>query len=131
MTDVNSEAPAPVVKVGRSEALFARAERVIPGGVGSSARGPRAGWTPYPPFISHGEGSRVWDVDGREYVDYLLGLGPMLLGHRPPRLTRAVVQAVDRRVGHGTRFPETSACAKEAALETERTGSRPHSVYRV
>jgi glutamate-1-semialdehyde 2,1-aminomutase len=95
MSDVNSERLAAAVEAGSSEALFARAERVIPGGVGSSARGPRAGWTPYPPFISHGEGSHIWDVDGREYVDYLLGLGPMLLGHRPPRVTRAVTRALD------------------------------------
>jgi glutamate-1-semialdehyde 2,1-aminomutase len=74
--------------------LFERATRTLPGGVGSSARGTRAGWDPYPPFIAHGEGSRLTDVDGNEYVDYLLGLGPMLLGHRPPEVTEAVVRAV-------------------------------------
>jgi len=79
----------------RSEALLHRAERVIPGGVGSSARSVRAGWTPYPPFIDHGRGSRIWDADGNEYVDYLLGLGPMLLGHRPPAVTAAVTRALE------------------------------------
>jgi glutamate-1-semialdehyde 2,1-aminomutase len=79
----------------RSAALFHRAERVLPAGVGSSARGVRAGWAPYPPFIAHGEGCRVWDVDGNEYIDYLLGLGPMLLGHRPPGVTAAVAQALE------------------------------------
>ena len=79
----------------RSEALFRRAQKVIPAGVGSSARGVRAGWAPYPPFIARGSGSRVWDVDGREYVDYLLGLGPMLLGHRPPAVTAAVARALE------------------------------------
>jgi len=81
----------------RSAELLRRAERVIPGGVGSSARSVRAGWTPYPPFIDHGEGSRVWDADGHEYVDYLLGLGPMLLGHRPPAVTAAVARALESK----------------------------------
>ncbi|MGZ4148014.1 MAG: aspartate aminotransferase family protein [Actinomycetota bacterium] len=78
----------------RSAELFARASEVLPGGVGSSARSVRAGWTPYPPFIASGRGSRITDVDGNEYVDYLMGLGPLLFGHRPPEVTAAVVQAV-------------------------------------
>ncbi len=52
------------------------------------------GWKPYPPFIARGEGSRIWDVDGNEYVDYLLGLGPMILGHRHPVVTQAVIEAI-------------------------------------
>src|ERR1700675_4226195 len=77
-----------------SAELFARASEVLPGGVGSSARSVRAGWTPYPPFIASGQGSRVTDVDGNEYVDDLMGLGPLLFGHRPPEVTAAVVKAV-------------------------------------
>ncbi len=79
----------------RSEALFAAASEVLPGGVGSSARGVRAGWEPYPPFIASGRGSRITDVDGREYVDYLMGLGPLLFGHRPPEITAAVSAAIE------------------------------------
>ena len=67
---------------------------MLPGGVGSSARGVRAGWAPYPPFVASGRGSRVTDVDGNEYVDYLMGLGPLLFGHRPPEITAAVVAGV-------------------------------------
>ena len=85
----------------RSRELFARASEVLPGGVGSSARGTRAGWQPYPPFIASGSGSRVTDVDGNEYVDYLMGLGPMLFGHRPPEITAAVVEAIQT---YGTVF---------------------------
>jgi len=81
----------------RSADLFARASRSLPGGVGSSARGVRAGWTPYPPFVASGDGARLTDVDGHEYVDYLLGLGPMLLGHRHPEVTEAVVRAIRDR----------------------------------
>ena len=78
----------------RSAQLFAAAEQVLPGGVGSSARGVRAGWAPYPPFVASGRGSRVTDVDGNEYVDYLMGLGPLLFGHRPPDITAAVVAGI-------------------------------------
>lgn len=78
----------------RSGALFADASRVVPGGAGSSARTVKFGWKPYPPFVASGSGSRVTDVDGNEYVDYLLGLGPMILGHRHPVVTEAVTRAI-------------------------------------
>ena len=78
----------------KSGELFARASRVIPGGAGSSARTVKFGWQPYPPFIASGTGSRITDVDGNEFVDYLLGLGPMILGHRHPAVTEAVTKAV-------------------------------------
>ncbi len=81
----------------RSAALFEAACRLIPGGVNSTARATWSGWTPYPLFVAGGEGSRLHDVDGNEYVDYLLGLGPMLLGHRPPRVTQAVVDFIQQR----------------------------------
>jgi len=61
----------------RSRELFEQASEVIPGGAGSSARTAKFGWVPYPPFMTHGTGSRIYDADGHEYVDYLLGLGPM------------------------------------------------------
>jgi glutamate-1-semialdehyde 2,1-aminomutase len=78
----------------RSGELFAKASEVIPGGAGSSARTVQFGWSPYPPFLARGSGSRVHDVDGHEYVDYLLGLGPMILGHRHPVITSAVASAI-------------------------------------
>jgi glutamate-1-semialdehyde 2,1-aminomutase len=85
----------------RSRELFARAAEIIPGGAGSSARTVKFGWKPYPPFIAEGRGSRLRDVDGHEYVDYLLGLGPMILGHRHPMVTQAVVEAIEE---YGTCF---------------------------
>jgi glutamate-1-semialdehyde 2,1-aminomutase len=78
----------------RSRALFGLASQYIPAGAGSSARTVKFGWRPYPPFIAEGSGARLRDVDGHEYADYLLGLGPMILGHRHPAVTQAVVQAV-------------------------------------
>lgn len=80
-----------------SAKLFARAQELIASGVNSTARAPRSGWSPYPLFIESGKGSRIVDVDGNEYIDYLLGLGPMLLGHRPERVTRAVVDFIQQR----------------------------------
>ena len=85
----------------RSRALFGRASEIIPGGAGSSARTVKFGWKPYPPFIAEGRGSRLRDVDGHEYIDYLLGLGPDILGHRHPAVTAAVTEAV---AAYGTSF---------------------------
>ncbi len=78
----------------RSRELFDQASEIIPGGAGSSARTAKFGWMPYPPFMASGTGSRITDVDGHEYVDFLLGLGPMILGHRHPVVTSAVVTAI-------------------------------------
>jgi len=80
-----------------SERLFAQAQEVIASGVNSTARSPRSGWWPYPLFIDHGEGSHIFDVDGNEFIDYLLGLGPMLLGHCPKQVTRAVIDFISQR----------------------------------
>jgi len=80
-----------------SAALFDAACKVIPGGVNSTARATWSGWTPYPLFVESGQGSRLRDVDGNEYIDYLLGLGPMIFGHRPPRVTQAVVDFIQQR----------------------------------
>ena len=90
----------------KSRQLFARACEVIPGGVNSTARATWSGWEPHPLFVDRGEGSRVWDADGNEYIDYLIGLGPMLLGHRPEQVTEAVVRAIREM---GTVFAMPSA----------------------
>ncbi|WP_223694066.1 aspartate aminotransferase family protein [Leifsonia poae] len=84
-----------------TKALYERAKLTIPGGAGSTARLPRNGWKPYPIFMAEGQGSRIRDVDGNEYIDYLLGLGPMILGHRHPGVTKAVTDAVSE---YGTCF---------------------------
>src|SRR5271165_4418079 len=90
----DAAAGAWLARSGASAAAFRRAEAVLPAGVGSSARGVRAGWSPYPPVLASGSGSRVTDVDGNEYVDYLLGLGPMLLGHCNAEVTGRVLEAL-------------------------------------
>ena len=87
----------PSLRTEHSASLFPKACAVIPAGVNSTARARFSGWEPYPLFIDHGTGAHLFDVDGNRYIDYLLGLGPMLLGHRPPRVTAAVVQAITER----------------------------------
>src|SRR5512147_2654244 len=73
----------------QSEELFARAQRLIPGGVNSPVRAFKAvGGTPL--FIRNAEGARVWDVDGRSYIDYVGSWGPMILGHAYPPVVEAV-----------------------------------------
>jgi len=85
--------------VSKNESLFARAQKTIPGGVNSPVRAFRAvGGTP--PFIVRGKGSRIWDADGREYLDYVGSWGPLVLGHAD----REVVAAVREAAGHGLSF---------------------------
>ena len=83
----------------KSEQLFDQARKYIPGGVNSPVRSFRAvGGTPA--FLAQGRGSRVWDVDGNEYIDYLGSWGPLVLGHAHP----AVVDAVKKAAEKGTSF---------------------------
>jgi len=87
------------MKHTRSEDLFARAQKLIPGGVNSPVRAFRSvGGTP--PFILRGEGSHIFDVDGNDYIDYVLSWGPLILGHRP----RFLLEAVEDVLGTGTSF---------------------------
>jgi len=80
----------------RSDELFRRAELVIPGGVNSPVRAYRSvGGNP--PFIARGQGSRIFDVDGNEYIDYVGSWGPLLLGHRHPEILAALEGAL--RIG--------------------------------
>jgi glutamate-1-semialdehyde 2,1-aminomutase len=73
----------------RSEELFVCAQKLIPGGVNSPVRAFRGvGGTP--PFIARGEGSRIFDVDGNEYIDYVLSWGPLILGHCFPPVMDAL-----------------------------------------
>jgi glutamate-1-semialdehyde 2,1-aminomutase len=83
----------------KSEESFARAQKVIPGGVNSPVRAFR-GVGGAPRFIARGEGSRVYDVDGNAYIDYVCSWGPLILGHRPP----CVIEALREALEGGTSF---------------------------
>jgi glutamate-1-semialdehyde 2,1-aminomutase len=84
----------------KSAALFDRAQRVIPGGVNSPVRAFRSvGGTPR--FIASAKGSRIIDVDGNEYIDYVGSWGPMILGHADERVVAAAAEALQRGSSYG------------------------------
>jgi glutamate-1-semialdehyde 2,1-aminomutase len=84
----------------RSDRLFARAKQQIPGGVNSPVRAFKSvGCNPV--FIKRAAGSRMWDVDGNEYIDYVASWGPMILGHAHPRVLAALKRAVDSGTSFG------------------------------
>jgi glutamate-1-semialdehyde 2,1-aminomutase len=77
-----------------NEELFARAQRVIPGGVNSPVRAFRAvGGTPR--FIQRAQGAYLWDAEGKQYIDYIGSWGPMILGHGHPAVLEAVHKAAE------------------------------------
>ncbi|MGD0352672.1 MAG: glutamate-1-semialdehyde 2,1-aminomutase [Dehalococcoidia bacterium] len=85
--------------INRSKRLFKQAQRYLPGGVDSPVRAFKAvGGTPL--FIKRGKGSRLYDEDGNEFIDYVGSWGPLILGHAHPR----VVKAIEKAVEHGSSF---------------------------
>jgi glutamate-1-semialdehyde 2,1-aminomutase len=84
----------------RNEELFARAQKTIPGGVNSPVRAFRSvGGTPR--FFARGEGSSVWDADGKRYLDYVGSWGPLILGHADADVVAAVQQAAAKGLSFG------------------------------
>ena len=83
-----------------SESLFSRAQALIPGGVNSPVRAFKGvGGTPF--FVARAEGAKLWDVDGRAYIDFLGSWGPLILGHAPPEVVEAVAEAASRGTSYG------------------------------
>lgn len=80
-----------------SKKLFEEAKRLTPGGVHSVLRF----FDPYPIFISKAKGSRIYDVDGNQYIDYHLAFGPVILGHAHPSITAAVKNQLDNGIIYG------------------------------
>jgi len=95
----------------KSEQLFAEALRFIPGGVNSPVRAFRAvGGQPF--FVNRALGSRVWDVDGNEYVDFVGTWGPAILGHAHPKVIKAVQAAAENGTSFGIPNPFEVTMAK-------------------
>ena len=80
-----------------SEKLFLRAESVIPGGITHDGRFMR----PFPPYIARALGSKKWDVDGREYIDYWVGHGALILGHGHPATVKAIRDQAELGLHYG------------------------------
>ena len=89
-------------KLARSEELLERARQLIPGGVNSPVRA-YLGVGGTPPFIVRGDGARVFDEDGNAYIDLVMAYGPLLLGHRPGAVQRALAEVIERAPRSGLR----------------------------
>src|SRR5581483_8296620 len=107
-----SEQERYVERTPASAAAYERASRLIPGGVGSAIQF----FTPHPLYIGDSRGSRVWDLDGNEYIDYLLCYAAMVAGHANPY----VVEAIKAQAAHGTLFGMPTALAADLAEEIMR-----------
>ncbi len=98
------------MKTTKSTQLFNEAKQFIPGGVNSPVRAFKAvGGKPL--FINRGEGSKMYDVDGNEYIDYIGSWGPHLFGHNPPFIKEALLRAIE----NGTSFGAPTAREVEMA----------------
>lgn len=101
---------APSRPRSRSDAAFARAQQVMPGGVNSPVRAFRSvGGDPL--FVARGAGSHIVDIDGNDYIDYVLSWGPLILGHAEP----GVVSAIARAATQGTSFGAPTELETELA----------------
>src|SRR3972149_3498779 len=84
----------------RSKKLFEEAKKHIPGGVNSPVRAFRSvGGDPL--FIRKAKGPKIYDADGKAYIDYVLSWGPMILGHAHPRVTAALKKAISNGTSYG------------------------------
>ncbi|HEU5321475.1 MAG TPA: aminotransferase class III-fold pyridoxal phosphate-dependent enzyme, partial [Methylomirabilota bacterium] len=104
--------------LARSIGLFDRGQDLLPGGVSSPGRAFAEVETP-PIFLESGEGCHVVDADGNRYMDFIGGLGPLILGHRPP----AVQRALEAQLARGTVFATPNAL--EYALAERILASTP------
>ncbi len=84
----------------KSLAAFTEAKKFMPGGVNSPVRS-FSSVNSNPPFISHGKGSKIFDIDGNSYVDYVLSWGPLILGHAHEKIVAALKNAVERGTSYG------------------------------
>jgi glutamate-1-semialdehyde 2,1-aminomutase len=90
--------------ISRSSELFARAQSRIPGGVNSPVRAFRnVDGAPF--FVAHAKGAKIWDVDGKEYIDYVGSWGPAILGHAPGVVVNGVREAATRGLSFGIPNP--------------------------
>src|SRR3982075_712956 len=101
----------------RSVELWKAAREVMPRGVPSSFQDAK----PQPVFVDHGQGSKVWDADGNEYVDFHNGSGVMAVAHAHP----LVVEAVSRQVAQGSHFAQPTADVAVVAHELARRFHQP------
>ncbi|MBA8761871.1 glutamate-1-semialdehyde 2,1-aminomutase [Staphylococcus coagulans] len=99
------------MRYNESIKAFEKAEKLMPGGVNSPVRAFKSVDTPAI-FMDHGEGSRIYDIDGNEYIDYVLSWGPLILGHRHPKVIEEIHKVVDRGTSFGASTLEENRLAE-------------------
>ncbi len=88
------------MKWGKSKKLIKKAQKLIPGGVNSPVRAFKAvGGNPL--FIQKSKGSKIYDIDGNEYIDYVLSWGPLILGHAHPNIVKTLKKAIEKGTSYG------------------------------
>ncbi len=114
----------PINEPKNSRGLFHEAQRYLPGGVNSPVRAFKAvGGTPH--FMVKGQGSKIYDVDSNEFIDYVCSWGPLILGHSHPQVVKALKRATERGTSFGapTELETTLAkmiCAAMPSIEMLR-----------
>lgn len=93
----------------KSRKLFEEAKKILPGGVSSPVRAIK----PYPFYTKRANGSKITDIDDNEYIDYVMGYGPLLLGHNHPAIKEAVIRQLQDDWLYGTPTELEVALAKE------------------
>ncbi len=110
-----AERTIPALDTRRSTELYQRALRLLPGGVNSPVRAMRSiGRDPI--FVAAGQGARISDVDGNQYIDWVCSWGPLILGHAHP----AVIAAIGEAAAHGTTFGAPTEAEVRLAAEITR-----------
>jgi len=94
------------LKLDLSEKLYAKAVELIPGGSQTMSKRPQ-GYAPgaFPIYVERAKGCRVWDVDGNEYIDYIMALGPIVLGYCYPAVDRAIAEQLMKGIVFGLLHP--------------------------
>jgi len=95
-----------------SKDLFEKSKKYLPGGVSSPVRS----YKPYPFFVKKGKGSKIYDVDGNNYIDYCLAYGPLVLGHSHEK----IIDVVSKTLGQGTTYGAPTESEIELAKEVIR-----------
>ena len=118
----------------RSKELFERAKKVLPGGVNSPVRA----FEPYPFFVESAQGSKMYDADGKSYVDYCMAYGALLLGHAYPEILEAVKNQLakgtlygaptEREVEFAELIAKTSPCMEMLRLVNSGTEATMHAI---
>jgi glutamate-1-semialdehyde 2,1-aminomutase len=121
MSHLKNEIDRWVSRTPKCAEAFARAQKHVPGGVGSNFRF----MDPYPMFVSRAQGSRIFDLDGNEFIDFMLSMGSLLVGHSHPAVVKAISEQAAER---GTLYCIPHVYEQEVAAQL--AGRFGHDMWR-